>query len=273
MTLIAESTSIQVSGNGLLTNLPVNVTIEAAPEGHGIVFWRDGEPIPARLESIVDTNRGVTLASAGGKTLSIVEHFLCACAASDLTNLKVTVEGAPEMPLMDGSAQDWVDALQPLASTKNLACDIDLPMAVFERLDDMSCVYAIPANHLKITYAVDYPHPKLEKRFVRWDSKIDCLSQILHARTYGFVKELPFLQAQGMAMGVTPENTVGLTEDGEYLSDLRMDDEPLYHKMLDLLGDLMLTGINPRRLKAHIFAINAGHGAHAAFAKKLLGAL
>lgn len=273
MTLLAESQSVQVSGNGLITNLPVTVSIESAPEGHGIVFWRDGEPIPARLESIVNTNRGVTLASANGKTLSIVEHFLCACAAADLTNLKITVDGAPELPLMDGSAQDWIDALKPLSEQKQVASDIDLPMAVFHRLDDLSCVYAIPANHLKITYAVDYPHPKLEKRFVRWDSKIDCLSQILSARTYGFVKELPLLQAQGLAMGVTPENTVGLTEEGEYLSDLRIEDEPLYHKMLELLGELMLTGVNPRRLKAHIFAINAGHGAHAAFAQKLSGVL
>ncbi len=273
MTMLAHSKSVQVSGNGLLTNLPVTLQIEHAPEGHGIVFWRDGEAIPARLESIVSTNRGVTLASATGKTLSIVEHFLCACAASNLMNLKVTVEGAQELPLMDGSAQDWMAALAPMVENAAVASDIDLPVAVFDRLDDLSCVYALPANHLKITYAVDYPHPKLNQRFVRWDSKIDCLSQILQARTYGFVKELPILQAKGMALGVTAENTVGLTEDGDYLSPLRLEDEPLYHKMLDLLGDLMLSGINPRRLKAHIFAINAGHGAHASFAKKLLGVL
>jgi UDP-3-O-[3-hydroxymyristoyl] N-acetylglucosamine deacetylase len=59
-------------------------------------------------------------------------------------------------------------------------------------------------------------------------------------------------------------------EAGGYSRPLRHDDEPVYHKVLDLIGDLTLTGINPLTLKAHVFAINAGHGSHTAFAERLL---
>ncbi|MEB3286532.1 MAG: UDP-3-O-acyl-N-acetylglucosamine deacetylase [Vampirovibrionales bacterium] len=275
---------LTLKGNGLITGLPVTVTIEPGKANQGVVFYVQQKPdaespatiaIPARLESVVNTERGVTLASPTGQTLSIVEHFLCAVALCGHCDLNVYVQGASELPLMDGSAKVWHEALVSHFGAK-LHCsqaDLELTQAVFFRLDDSVCVYALPASHYQVTYAVDYEHPDLKNQWIRWDSKEDKIEDILKARTYGYLRELPLLQARGLAKGVTLENTLGLTDEGGYTSALRIEREPLYHKVLDLTGDLMLSGINPLRLKAHIYALHGGHGGHIGFAKKLRKAL
>ncbi len=269
------TTALKITGTGLITGLPVDVQIEEAPPGHGIVFYLDGElPVPARLESVVHTDRGVTLAHPTGKTLSIVEHFLCACSMAGLSDLKVSVSGpAPELPLLDGSALPWLTALQSHFGQRPIPGDLTLQQALFYRHHEDICLYAIPAPHFQVSYAVDFDHPGLKNRWVRWDSRQDDLLTVASARTFGYTKELPLLQAQGLAKGVTLENTLGLTEEGGYTHPLRIEDEPVYHKLLDLIGDFTLMGLNPMRLNAHVFAINAGHGSHTAFARKLLKAL
>ena len=92
---------------------------------------------------------------------------------------------------------------------------------------------------------------------------------IAPARTFGFVRELPALQAQGLAKGVSLDNTLGLTDEGGYTAELRLPDEPLRHKVLDLIGDLMLCGVPITGIRAHIVARNAGHTSHMAFGKQL----
>lgn len=282
MTLNEAKTGLTMQGNGLITGLPVRVTIERAKPGRGVTFLVQETPsadlpatvaIPARLESVVHTDRGVTLASLTGQTLSIVEHFLCAAALSGNTDLMVSVQGAPELPLMDGSAQVWYDALVRHFGKKEVTADIELPQAVFFRLNDQVCLYALPSSHLQYTYSVDYDHPDLKNQWLRWDSVENDIKDILQARTYGYLRELPVLQAKGLAKGVTLENTLGLTDEGGYTTPLRIEREPIYHKMLDLTGDLMLTGVNPLRLKAHIYAIHGGHTGHTGFAKKLVKAM
>lgn len=267
----AATQPLKLTGNGLITGLPVETLIESAPEGHGVVFYLGEEvAIPARLACVVNTERGVTLGHPSGKTLSIVEHFLAGVAMAGLADLKVTVSGAPELPLMDGSALDWYEALIAHFGQPGVAADIELSQGIFYRHNDQVCVYAVPADHFIATYAVAFDHPDLDCQWIRWDSATGSKTDIMKARTFGYVRELPVLQAMGLAKGVTRENTVGLTDEGGYSTELRMDGEPLYHKILDLMGDLMLTGINPRRLKAHVFAINAGHPAHTEFGKRLL---
>lgn len=274
-----QTKPLVVSGNGLITGLPVEVEITRGPEGQGVLFNlgkdEQGNPvmIPARLEAVVHTERGVTLGHPSGKTLSIVEHFLCGVAMAGLNDLVVTVksqsEPRMEMPLMDGSAWDWYQQLTEHFGETIVKADIDVEEGVFHRLNDSVCVYAVPHDHFVASYAVDYDHPDLNLQWTRWDSATDNKEEIVKARTYGYVRELPALQAMGLAKGVTQENTVGLTDEGGYTTELRMDKEPLQHKILDLMGDLMLMGINPLRLKAHVFAVNAGHPGHTEFAKKL----
>lgn len=273
---ITMTQSFSVTGTGLITGLPVTATVALAEPGTGIRFEvarPDGNTvtIPATLDAVVQTDRGVTLAHPSGQTLSIVEHFLSACAMAGHSDLVVTVSGGPELPLLDGSAQEWLAHLDQHFGRKRLLPDLTWGESglTHDHGNDIR-VYALPAEHLVVTYALDYPeHPDLVHRWVRWDSQEDGVDLLAQARTWGFVKELPLLQAQGLAKGVSTDNTLGLTEDGSYTSPLRFADEPVYHKILDLLGDLHLMGVNPLRLKAHIFALKAGHGSHVAFAKKL----
>jgi UDP-3-O-[3-hydroxymyristoyl] N-acetylglucosamine deacetylase len=271
---VANNTVI-VEGIGLITGKPVKTTLRLAAVGQGVTFYPESwtaEPIPARLEAVVNTDRGVTLANRERKMLSIVEHFLSATALTGIRDLDVLVEGAPELPILDGSALPWFEPLKKLCpEAKTPQSSIALNSAIYYRSDDgNSLVYAIPAEHFSITYAVDFDHDALKKRWARWDSAADSFETLAHAGTFGHLSELPALQARGLAMGVQEENTLGLLEKGEYTRSLRQVDEPIYHKMLDLIGDFSLSGLNPLTLKAHIFAINAGHSSHVPFAQQLL---
>lgn len=270
----ATTAPIHVSGLGVITGKPVDVKIQQAELGHGIVFYLDGSAaVPARLASVVHTDRGVTLASPTGQVLSIVEHFLCAAALAGLSDLKVSVSGAPEMPILDGSAQDWLKVFAAHFELRVPEPRWALSQAVFYRHNPEIAVYAVPDSHFKISYSVDFDHPDLKSRWVRWDSQADNPALISTACTFGYVSELPALQARGLALGASLENSLGLFEEGGYSRALRHEDEPIYHKALDLIGDLSLMGINPLAVKAHVFAINAGHSSHVPFAQKLRNAL
>ncbi|MFN8614406.1 MAG: UDP-3-O-acyl-N-acetylglucosamine deacetylase [Vampirovibrionales bacterium] len=273
--LAPACTTVTVTGVGLITGLPVTVTLTPALKGQGIAFvLPNGAVVPADLNAVVDANRGVTLADAQSqKTLSIVEHFLSACALSNRLDVRVTIDmatNAPlwELPLLDGSAADWLPFLNQLPE-RGKELPLLLNKAVFYRQNHGVCIYAVPSNRLQITYAVNIDHTETAHQWARWDSASDDLLTIATSRTFGLLRELPALQASGMARGVSLENTLGLVDDGSTTSPLRHPQEPIYHKMLDLLGDLMLTGVNPLRLNAHVVAIYAGHASHVGFGKQL----
>jgi len=274
MSMTATQSVVTVSGIGLITGLDVQVTVELAEPSHGIVFYlEDGSTIPARFASAVHLDRGVTLAGPTGKTLSIVEHFMGATQFAGLNDLKVTVEGGPELPILDGSGAGWVDVFRAQGWMQPVTSEVELTQAVFYRHSDTCCVYAVPDTHFKLTYAMNFDHPDLNSQWARWDSRLDSMDQVVGAGTFGFLNELPVLQASGMARGASLENCLGLTDDGGYTRPLRYEQEPLHHKMLDLVGDLSLSGRNPLTLKAHVIAVNAGHSSHVPFGKKLFQAI
>ena len=93
--------------------------------------------------------------------------------------------------------------------------------------------------------------------------------EIIEARTFGFYHDLKKYQMLGFAQGVTQENTVGLTDDGGYTTELRSENEQIKHKILDLIGDLYLTGVNPLNMRCQILAKEAGHAVHVKVAKML----
>ncbi|MDH4379531.1 MAG: UDP-3-O-acyl-N-acetylglucosamine deacetylase [Vampirovibrionales bacterium] len=270
---LLSPSAVSVSGIGLITGLPVTVTLAPALVGQGITFQLPNRAvIPASLATLADANRGVTLIDpATSKTLSIVEHFLCACALSNRLDVRVTIEMATdaplwELPLLDGSAADWLPFLNQL-SCRGEESPLELTKALWYRQNDDVCIYALPSDRLQMTYAINLDHAETANQWARWDSATDDILTIASSRTFGLLRELPALQASGMARGVSLENTLGLVDDGTTTSPLRHPQEPLFHKMLDLLGDLMLIGLNPLRLNAHLIAINAGHASHTAFGK------
>lgn len=303
------------TGVGLVTGLGFEATLALSPTP-GIRFLCQLSPglrveIPASLQAVVDTRRGVTLAAAlpveaaadstqpQRVTLSIVEHFLGACALAGVMpeseGLTVTVRrqqpdddvplplrGVFELPILDGSGQAWREALDALLGPRPAAHRLPalsggsphllLPTRALRVADVQGegCITLLPKKAgFALRYAVDFPHPLLHARHACWTPGQDNAEDVAGARTFGFVSELPALQARGLARGVRPDNTIGLTDEGGTTIPLRHPDELIHHKMLDFLGDAMLSGMNPLQLAAEVTVVRGGHTLHIALAALL----
>jgi UDP-3-O-[3-hydroxymyristoyl] N-acetylglucosamine deacetylase len=269
---------------GLISGKPVTVVLAQAKQGQGIqfVFASTGAVLPANDAFIIDTQRGVTLMHPETKQrLSIVEHFLAAVSMSGFTDITATLHGeAPELPLLDGSALPWYEAIlstwgTPQSSANPMSYTIrPLARSVFMSGSTLkTAMYALPAEQFSITYTLDYRHSGFQSDWVTWQGRTDAtvsVPALLSAQTFGLVAELPALHAKGLALGVTLENTLGLCADGTYTRALKYPKEPFYHKMLDLVGDFHLCGVPVDSLKnIAIVAVNAGHTSHITFARQL----
>ena len=223
----------------------------------GIRFYVDNIPILASLENVLTTDHCVTLGT-GSVKISLVEHFMAACAICRIDALDVYCSHN-ELPILDGSAKSWVDEFDKVGIEYSMRDRWGLK-APISYLNGKTHLVILPSDKLEISYAVNYNHPDLKNRWVSYDP--EKLHEIKDARTFGYLSELEMLQAHGFGRGVTYENTVGLKDDGTYTCQLRSEFEPAKHKMLDLIGDLYLTGVNPLTLKAHIIVKEAGHAVH-----------
>ena len=257
-----------LAGVGLHSGKVAEVVCMPALPDTGIVFRRgdrSGAPsIPARLAAVRDVRRGVTLGDAA--PVRTVEHLLAALAGLGVTNVLVEVTGE-ELPALDGSAAPYYAALA------GAGIDEQAAMAPFEVLHRPVWVHTpaawmlgVPAERFRITYIVPTKRVALGTQVVDFAPERDNFAdQIAPARTWGFAEELAALRAEGLALGVTADNALGIGPDG-YLNPPRFPDEPARHKVLDLLGDLMLLG---RPLRAHVIAFGAGHALHVEFARRV----
>ncbi len=251
-TITKEAT---IYGKGLMSG--VDCTVRLFPsEDRGIKFYvpQGKSPIYAQTENVISTDNCVVLGNEDGSKVVLVEHFLAACAFAGIDSLDVCL-GSHELPILNGSALEWHKAFSKNEDAKQIC---------FEKSLNINDIALLPADELKITYCINFDHPELKNSWYSYDLSQD-KTQILEARTFGYLKDLEKFQQAGMALGVTQENTIGLTDNG-YTTELRSEFEPIKHKILDLIGDLYLTGLNPLGFKAHIIAINAGHRSHIEFA-------
>lgn len=260
---------MQVAGIGLHSGKMAEVACAPASPHAGIVFVRRdlpvAVPIPARLDAVRDTHRGVTLGSTA--VIRTVEHLLAAAAGLGISNLRVEVHGE-ELPALDGSAMPYVDLLAE-AGVKEQPADwpvqqLHAPVWVG---GSSAWVLAVPAETLRITYIVPTGHARLGTQIADFDARRDRFAeQIAPARTWGFLEDLQELQVAGLALGASTANALGIGPQG-YLTPPRFPEEPARHKVLDLIGDLSLLG---RPLAAHIIAMGAGHALHIALARQIL---
>lgn len=221
------------------------------------------EPIVLHVDNVVSTDHCVVLGNKKSK-LMLVEHFSAACAFLGLDSLDVHVSKS-EMPILDGSARDWVKLFNEAGVEKSKKTEFKISETV-SYLNGKTHLVIVPDDELNITYSVNYDHPDLKSKWVSLNKKN--IEEIIEARTFGFLKDLKKYQMFGFAKGVSYENTVGLDTEG-YTTELRSDLEPIKHKILDLIGDLYLTGANPLNMKAQIIVKEAGHAVHVKAAKIL----
>ena len=257
-----------LAGVGLHSGADASVRVLPAPAGAGRVF-RDavtGQAIPARAENGEESQR-CTVLRAGGGAVQTVEHLLSALAALGVDDAVVEVRGG-ELPAADGSAAPYVAWLRGAGLRDQTdgvpvsALTPDVPLLVS---DGGILLAALPAPHFRATVLLDYPQPWIGTQAVTFDAAADDYDAIAPARTFGFVRELDWLHARGLALGASRDNAVALGEDG-YETPLRFPDELARHKMLDLIGDLALVGVP---LCAEIIAVRPSHALNVRLARRL----
>ncbi len=252
---------ITINGIGLHSGTPVTMVLKPAGADNGIVFNRqDGDrcvAIRACSENVIDT-RLATVLGTDGLSVSTVEHLLAALTACGIDNVDIDIDG-PEVPIMDGSAQPFIDHLQE-AGVANLKAPrkflaIKKPLTLVEGEKRIS---VIPSRFFRITFDIAFDHPSIALQ--HYSIKVSGESfrkEIARARTFGFLKEVEYLKANGLARGGSLENAVVIGDTGILNPEgLRFDDEFVRHKIADSVGDFSLLGYP---ILGHIKAYKAGH--------------
>ncbi|MEM9505112.1 MAG: UDP-3-O-acyl-N-acetylglucosamine deacetylase, partial [Cyanobacteria bacterium P01_E01_bin.43] len=201
-------------------------------------------------------------------TVRTVEHLLAALVGLGIDNARIEING-PEVPLMDGSAQIWVSLLQAVGQQTQSA---DRPVWTITHpiwvRDQDAFVVAMPADTLRLTYGIDFDLPAIGNQWYSWSPATASFAQeVAPARTFGLAHQIEYLRTQGLIKGGSLENALVCDRNGWVNPPLRFANEPVRHKLLDLLGDLSLLGTLP---KAHIMAYKASHHLHVQLAKALL---
>lgn len=265
------SKDVTLDGVGVHTGDRATITIKPADEGRGIRFVRtdlEGNPeIPADLDQVIDTRLGTSL-KAGDARVHTVEHLMAALYAARIDNALVEVDG-PEIPIRDGSFQDFVEALAGagVAEQDAPARVVSLPSAVSSNGKKGESYIAAPARGLALTVSINFEHPSIGHQIGSWDvAEGGFAAHIAPARTFGFAADAEALQADGRALGASLENSIVLDDGGVMNDGLRFPDEFVRHKAGDLVGDLALLGA---RLDARIVADRPSHTGNVAFAKAL----
>lgn len=250
-----------VKSIALMTGVECEARLVPSTE-KGIRFHFAGQSVEAKVENVVSTEHCTVIGNANVQIM-LIEHFMAACALSRIDSLDVYLSHF-ELPILDGASQKWIDVFTQagIETPEEKSYKIS---NVESYINGKTHIVMLPSESLNITYGVNFNHPELNHR---WVSVNTDFSDVAKARTFGYLKDLEMLQQAGYAKGVSIENTVGLTQDG-YTTELNSEYEPAKHKILDLLGDLYLTGFNPLDFKTEIIVKEAGHAVHVNFAREI----
>ncbi len=264
--------SINLVGIGLHSGQEVTLRVKPAPVNSGIRFLRkDVEPkvlIPARIQYVTDVRFATTI-GIGNSTVSTIEHLMSAFAGMGIDNAIVELDG-PEVPAIDGSAYSFVALLKKAGkkeqSLPRRYLKIVKPVAV---KNGDSYIKVEPNHEMAVTLEIDFDHPMIARQ--KFSSIINeqvYIDQIARARTFGFLKEVEMMQANGLALGGSLKNAVVLSERSVLNEEgLRFPDEFVKHKVLDLIGDLYLVGMP---LIARVEGYKSGHMLHGKLLRAIL---
>ena len=290
---------VKLKGIGLHTGVVANLEIHPAPANHGYKFQRidlEGKPIiKADVDRVVSTERGTTLEQNDAR-VHTTEHVLAAVYGCQIDNALITVDG-PEIPIMDGSALKFVEAIEAVGYEEQ-----DAERVYFELTENIPWedeengieFLAIPDVNYRLTVMVDYQSPALGTQHASMYHIGEFNKEIAKCRTFVFLRELEYLAKNNLIKGGNLDNAIVLVERQTISQDeltklakllgkedlkvsvdgigvlnstkLQYENEPARHKLLDIVGDLALIG---RPIKAHILAARPGHSGNIRFAKVL----
>ncbi|WP_140986582.1 UDP-3-O-acyl-N-acetylglucosamine deacetylase [Asticcacaulis tiandongensis] len=262
------------AGIGLHTGQHVRLSIRPAAAGTGVVFVRtdlnqNDNVVPARADYVTQTRLGTVITNASGVSVSTIEHLMAALSALGVDNAIIELDG-PEVPIMDGSAQPFVQLLDQAGfrrqSTAQRVIEILKPIEVIEG-DKRAAL--LPADRFEMRFEIDFDNPVIGHQEVELVITEESFrTELASARTFGFVEGVEALRAAGLARGGSLDNAIVIDGD-KVLNDggLRFVDEFVRHKALDAIGDLYVLGMP---IQGRFEGIRAGHGLNNAVVRALL---
>ncbi|MDX1920058.1 MAG: UDP-3-O-acyl-N-acetylglucosamine deacetylase, partial [Candidatus Caenarcaniphilales bacterium] len=255
-----EASIIKFSAEGSISKKQINLEFRPSNK-KGIYFtFPDGSFIEASVKNLSSATRNTVLGS-GKNLICFVEHLLCAINLLQIPSLEIFIDGQ-EIPLLDGSAKPWIDLLKkwPEKNTELTQIELNEVKASLSKdtNKDERTVLAYPNKEFKMTYIFKSPING-EQSWVSW-SLNDGIDKLARARTFAPKEE-------NQAMGLIGK---WLSYDmNGYDLPLYEKDEPALHKLLDLFGDLSLSGANPLGIKAHFISFQGGHALNTQMARIL----
>lgn len=288
--------AVRISGTGLHTGIMADLTLLPASPGFGFQFQRIDLPnkpiIKADCDLVTDTSRGTTL-EANGARVSTVEHVLAALVGMGVDNCLIEING-PEMPIMDGSSQPFVELIEEAGVQEQDAAkvwySIDDNIYHYDEAKRVEMV-AMPAKEYNITTLIDFNSPVLGTQHAGLKQMSDFKEEIAPCRTFCFLHELEMLLEHNLIKGGDVNNAIVIVDkpvdetemerlkkifkrdkievkSEGYLNnlELRFPNEPARHKLLDVVGDLALIGYP---IKGRVIANRPGHSSNVEFARKI----
>lgn len=285
-----------VQGVGLHTGKPATMCVKPANPGFGYKFQRidlEGEPfIKADVDYVVDTSRGTTL-ELNGCRVATVEHILSALVGMGVDNALIQLDGE-EVPIMDGSARIFADAIEKVGleeqNAKKIFFSIDTNISFTDDEKNVEMV-ATPSTEYKITTMIDFNSNVLGTQHAYLKGLKNYRKEIASCRTFCFLHEIEYLYNNNLIRGGDLDNAIVVVDrvlekseldklatmfnkpnieviNEGILNNLKLHhpNEPARHKLLDIIGDLALVGYP---IKANIIAYRPGHKTNVAFAKKI----
>lgn len=290
--------SIKLSGIGLHTGEKIELELCPAAANHGYRFQRidlEGEPIiTAICDNVIATDRSTKLGQ-NGATVQTTEHILAALYGMQVDNALIKING-PEIPIMCGSAQAFVEAIEKVG-----IIELEAEREYFTLEENLKwenedgCEFlAVPDDEYRLTVMVDYRSPALGTQHATIYKLNQFKNEIAPCRTFVFMRELAFLAEHNLIKGGNLDNAIVLVERNDITQEeldklafklgkdtlkvnydgigvlnstkLKFENEPARHKLLDIMGDLALLG---KPIKAHILAARPGHKGNTSFCKVL----
>lgn len=246
---------VSLTGEGLHSGKISTVTFKPSPENTGLVFSYKGFPVPALAENVTDTTRGTSL-----DKIKLVEHILAAVSGLGIDDLIIELN-ENEPPAMDGSAKLFTAALRSAGlmglSAEKSFIKIDRELLVEEAGASLKL---FPFDGFAVHFVIEFPVIGRQEFSYNGD-----FMSIAEARTFGYLSELEELKKKGLALGASLENSLAIDKGG-YVNPPRFPDEPVRHKVLDLVGDLALVGFP---ILGKIEAYRSGHKLNIALARRI----
>lgn len=294
------SREYEFRGKGLHTGQIANMRLIPAPVGTGIVFHRvdlgDEAIVKALAGNVSSTARSTTI-SEGSASVSTIEHLMSALSGMGVDNAIVEIDNV-EVPILDGSARYYVEAIKEdgLLEQDAMKKYVTIPREI-EVTDEKTGSYikVTPSDNPSIDITVDFGSRILGVQKAHWDEEVDYAGQIAYCRTFVFFHEIEYLFQNNLVKGGDVDNAIVIVEhpvtdeqverlsslfnvprlainDEGYLNNLqlRFPDECGRHKLLDMIGDLALSG---GRLMAKVEAFKPGHTINTRMARAIIEAI